>query len=238
MFLRFLPEIKKVTEVTKEQLVTDNFLIEKENELAMFYAPHNEYINTEAKVIIVGITPGWNQMKVAYEQLIQSLEYGLPTHTALKNAKIAASFSGIMRNNLTKMLDEIGLAGALKIRTTNSLFTSYRDNLHTTSVIKYPVFLKEKNYTGHIPAIDQSTLLKRYAYEEFPKEIAEMNHPTLIIPLGKATEHIVRGTLGKYTEHTYLFGFPHPSGANGHRKRQLLENKDQLKQKVKQWIDR
>ena len=43
---------------TKEELLTDDFLVDKEGNIEIYYAPHNEYINPKAKVFIIGITPG------------------------------------------------------------------------------------------------------------------------------------------------------------------------------------
>src|SRR5699024_8691878 len=168
---QFFSEIEKLKSFTKQNLLNDAFLLEREGDLAMYYAPHNEWINKEAKIFIVGITPGWSQMEAAYKQLRQSMERDEPMEKMLEQAKIAASFSGTMRKNLTTMLDEIGLANALHIDTAAKLFTTHRSYLHTTSVIRYPVFLKGKNYTGHTPSIDKSAMLKRYAHHIFPKEL-------------------------------------------------------------------
>jgi len=51
----------------KSALLSERFLMRDEGMLTMYYAPHNEVINTAAKVVIVGITPGWSQMKTAFE---------------------------------------------------------------------------------------------------------------------------------------------------------------------------
>lgn len=232
---QFLPKILTLTELNKQTLLTNSFLLDEEYNLHMYYAPHNEYINTEAKIIIIGITPGWNQMKTAYSRLVKSINEGEDLEKMLKSAKIAASFSGTMRKNLIVMLDKIGLAEALNIDSSSQLFSTYRPYLHTTSIIKYPVFYQGKNYTGHTPTIDQSKLLKRYAYEVFPNELAQITEPALVIPLGKATENVIRTVQSKNEQHTYLYGFPHPSGANGHREKQFKQNQKQLENKIEIW---
>lgn len=232
---QFLPKIQSLAEFNKQTLLTDSFLLETEGDLAMYYAPHNEYINTDAKIIIVGITPGWNQMKTAYIQLVKSISKGESLEKMLENTKIAASFSGTMRKNLIVMLDKIGLPETLAIDSSEQLFSTYRSFLHTTSIIKYPVFYKGKNYTGHTPTIDQSKLLKRYAYEVFPIELAQITDPALVIPLGKATEKVIHTVQNKNEQHIYLYGFPHPSGANGHREKQFKLNQKQLEDKFKIW---
>lgn len=42
----------------------------------------------------------------------------------------------------------------------------------------------------------------------------------------------------KTGEHTFLFGFPHPSGANGHRKKQFQQNKDSFISAINQWANK
>ena len=44
---------------TKEELLTKDFLIDKDNNIEIYYTPHNEHFNKEAKIFIIGITPGF-----------------------------------------------------------------------------------------------------------------------------------------------------------------------------------
>jgi hypothetical protein len=236
----YLPAIQTLPvhrPLTKQDLLTEEFLMRKEGELEMYYAPHNEYINKEAKVVIVGITPGWQQMKTAYEQFIKSIASSDNVATALIETKKAAGFAGSMRTNLTRMLDQCDLPRILNIPQSSDLFGKNRNLLHTTSIIKYPVFLKGKNYTGHQPTVNNSPLLQHYAYKEFLNELAKISTYALVIPLGRTVEHVL-GRLAekqKLPEHTYLYGFPHPSGANGHRIKQFQQQRSQLRTKVRIW---
>ncbi|HLS09357.1 hypothetical protein [Lentibacillus sp.] len=135
------------------------------------------------------------------------------------------------------MLDQCGIPEKLDIQHSADLFGKERRLLHTTSVIKYPVFINGKNYTGHQPPVDRSPLLQHYAYKEFPAEIAAITSPALIIPLGKTADHVIAelATNNMLPDHTYLTGFPHPSGANGHRVKQFRQQKKQLQANVKRW---
>lgn len=235
MFDKFLPKIKSLDShsLYKETLLTKDFLIDEEGSLSMYYSPHNEYINPAAKIVIIGITPGWKQIQTAYKQIINYLQTNHTEEQMLKAAKIAASFSGQMRINLVQMLDSIGLANLLDIPTTERLFTSNRFLIHTTSVIKYPVFHKGKNYTGYKPTIDQSSLLTHYAYPLFAEELNHIDQDALLIPLGKVSENVLDKIR---TKHEYvLTGFPHPSGANGHRHKQFSQNKRILIDIVNDW---
>ncbi|WP_100012996.1 uracil-DNA glycosylase family protein [Lentibacillus sediminis] len=238
----FLPAIKSLQphkSLTKEDVLTDDFLMENTGDIAMYYAPHNEYINRDAKIVIVGITPGWNQMKTAFEQALTSLAKQHPADRILKEAKIAASFAGTMRRNLIHMLDECAIPEVIDAGSSAVLFKEKRNLLHTTSIIKYPVFHHGRNYTGHQPSIDHHSLLSSYAYHVFPKELSQIREPALVIPLGKTVDHIFQKLREKerLPAHTYLFGFPHPSGANGHRKKQFDQRKGELISAVKTWSE-
>lgn len=238
-FLQAIRTLNDSMPLTKEDLLSEKFLIQKDGELEMFYSPHNEYINKKARIIIVGITPGWSQMKIAYEHFVKGFAAEKAMEDVLRETKIAAGFAGAMRANLMTMLDQCGIPESLHINGSSALFNEDRTLLHTTSVIKYPVFYRGKNYTGHQPGIFQSKLLTEYATKVFAEEIGEIKKNALIIPLGKAAESIIRHLMedNKLAGHTILFGFPHPSGANGHRVRQFEEQKNSLAQTVRKWSD-
>ncbi|MDD6244455.1 MAG: hypothetical protein PUB03_02200 [bacterium] len=58
-----------------------------------------------------------------------------------------------MRKNLIEMLDELELNKKIHLKSCKELFNSHDELLHTTSVIPYPVFINDKNYTGSNPKI-------------------------------------------------------------------------------------
>lgn len=225
--------------INKDDLINSNFLIDKIGDLEMYYAPHNEYINSHAKIVIVGITPGWTQMKAAFRQAKVSLQEEDSLERLMISAKRAAGFAGTMRENLIEMLDQCGVNGAFQLSSSRELFSQNQNLLHTTSVIKYPVFVKEKNYTGYAPKIVQSSLLTKYAYQIFPKEIEKIKENYLLVPLGKAVTEVIEVLVkkGEIPEENCLFGFPHPSGANGHRNKQFQQVKSSLQHTVKRYSD-
>ncbi|MEK3853776.1 hypothetical protein [Cytobacillus sp. FSL H8-0458] len=236
----FLPAIQQLPDskpLTRDQLITPDFLISKNGDLEIYYAPHNEYINNEAKIIIVGITPGWSQMRIAFEAFLKGLAAEKKHDTILKETKIAASFAGGMRGNLISMLDQCGLQDALGIDSSDTLFGRNRAILHTTSAVKYPVFYRGKNYTGHQPDLLKTEILAEYATKVFPAELTLINSHALIIPLGITVERLLRQlyTANRLTGHTILFGFPHPSGANGHRAKQFEQNNYAMTGIIRKW---
>lgn len=221
----------------KADLLIDRFLIQEEGQFKMFYAPHNEVINTSAKVVIVGITPGWSQMKIAFEAAKRAEVKGASREEVLKHAKRSAGFAGSMRTHLIQMLDEIGIASLFGLSSSAELFVKRADLLHTTSIIKYPVFKNDKNYTGHAPKMDQIPMLQSYIEGIFQEELSMIEGDYLLVPLGKAVAEMLENLaeIGKIRSEFCLFGFPHPSGANGHRISQFAEEKERLRSIIHDW---
>ena len=60
----------------------------------------------------------------------------------------------------------------------------------------------------------------------------------LIVPLGNATSECLGylSSAGLLKSSRCLFGFPHPSGANGHRKSQFEAEKHRLRSQLKSWF--
>lgn len=218
---------------TKDEILTQNFLIEKQGNMEIFYAPHNEYLNSKAKIFIIGITPGFQQMSTAISTARKEFEKGTSIEEIQYKCKVAGRFSGSLRKNIIGMLDEIKLNYALKINSCKELFEDKDYLLHTVSLIPYPVFVNKQNYSGHTPKLIKNEFLMNYVYENFINEFRSLDKSkeVLLIPLGKAVQDV----LLKLSEdnlvdkNQILLGFPHPSGANVNRIKQLEENKDYLK---------
>lgn len=222
--------------LSKEQLFVKQLLLHEEQDMSIYYVPY-EYVNTAAKVMIIGITPGFTQMEVAIRSAREDLVNGVSYDLIDQRAKKLASFAGSMRKNLIDMLDQIGLPAALGIKSSELLFYELRDLLHTTSAIRYPVFIKGKNYTGHSPIILKSETLYHYAESIFLPELLAVKD-ALVIPLGKSVSDVVKhfADKGWIDKERCLFEMPHPSGANGHRKSQFEQNKAQMQQQVITWF--
>lgn len=229
MFDKYYNKIKKLTNFDKEDILNEKFELYKEDNMTIYYAPHNETINNNAKIFIVGITPGWTQTSIAYKTARNGLINNLAPELIKKECKRNSRFAGSMRKNLIEMLDELNLNNKLHLDSCSELFEDKDHLLHTTSIIPYPVFINDKNYTGSNPKIMDNEVLYSYVKKYFYKETDKLQN-ALIIPLGKAVEEILQQMIKEnlIKEEQCLLGFPHPSGANGHRKSQFKENKNKL----------
>ena len=228
-------KIKSLTlkdKYTKDELLTSEFLLDKENNIEIYYSPHNEYLNPKAQILIVGITPGFQQMSTAIAAARKEFELGNDIKEIQYKCKQAGRFSGVIRKNIISMLDDISLNKTLNINSCSELFSEKDYLLHTVSLIPYPAFVKGENYSGHTPKLIKSDFLMKYVYKNFIDELNSLDNlkEILLIPLGRAVEEVLLKlqSEGILTKEQILLGFPHPSGANVNRINQFKDNKDSM----------
>ena len=220
-----------------KHLLKPRFRIERSGDIEIYYAPV-DYLNPEAQIALVGITPGWHQMEVAYRVAREAIQKGYGRVAVCRRTKKAAAFSGAMRKNLLEMLDGIGVPKFLGIQTSKDLFESEHKLIHSTSILKYPVFVNKENYTGHRPNVLKHPLLKHYVENVFSAEI-KLIPRAFIIPFGKAVSSALEYLIqkGELTENRCCIGFPHPSPANAHRKSQFQAERRIMNKKLRKWIN-
>ena len=211
----YLKQIKSLKKISKQNIISNKFLINSDGNIKIYYAPF-DYINSKAKIMIVGITPGFQQMLQSFEVINDG--------KSLKEVKDLSSFKGSMRTTLINYLDELKVNNILKIKSCESLFNKDSKYLHTTSLVKYPVFDKGKNYSG--ANILKKKILLDFIEENFLKELKTLNK-CIVVPLGNTVSSTIEYLNSKYNLKLscFLEGFPHPSGANARKKIQFDKNK-------------
>lgn len=192
-------------------------LIAGEGALEVRYAPF-DHVNQNAKLVILGITPGEHQANAAILEAGRVLRSGTSDSEALVRAKAYASFAGSMRANLVAMLDMIGVNGALGIVSCTSLWDQDVELVQFASALRYPVFKDGRNYTGSSPKIGASPLLREHLLKYTASELESLPD-ALVLPLGPAVLEACRylAREAKLDSHRIIAGVPHPSGANGER---------------------
>ena len=213
-----ISKIKRLKKIDKRSVVSKDFLVNKDGNIEIYYAPF-DYINSKAKIVIVGITPGLQQMT----QSFQVIKDG----KSLKEVKDLSSFKGSMRTTLIKYMDELKINKILKIKSCESLFNLDSKYLHTTSLVKYPVFDKGKNYSG--VNILKKKILLDFIEDNFLKEL-EIHQKSIIIPLGNTVSSTIDylNTKHQLKLRCFLKGFPHPSGLNVRKNIQFEEHKKEM----------
>jgi hypothetical protein len=127
--------------------------------LSVHYAPW-DWVNTTAKVMLAGITPGARQAAEALREAQARLRAGSSSEETLRRADAVGSFSGPMRAHLVTMLDGVGLADALGVDRTARLFDTHHHLAALCSAIDYPVFVNGQNYGGASPPLTWHPVLR------------------------------------------------------------------------------
>lgn len=117
------------------------------------------------------------------------------------------------------------------IKSISELFNKNNYLVHTSYVLRYPIFKNGENYTGYNPSILKTNILLNQINTMLVDELNYLEN-AIIIPLGKSVSEILKylSNTSKINNKLILFDFPHPSGANGHRKSQFEQNKNFFKE--------
>jgi hypothetical protein len=197
--------------------IPDAFLLAREGPVSAHYIPF-DYVNARARVVVVGISPGFVQWKNAMLAAQRGLREGLPLPELLRAAKYTGAFSGAIRPNLVALLDSVGLQRWLGIASCATLFGADARLMHVTAVLRQPIFVNGKNYNGASPNMLTTPLLQAQILDYFAFE-AGATPDALYVPLGPKVSLALSwlARRGVLDEARILHGIPHPSGANAER---------------------
>jgi hypothetical protein len=214
-----------LSQVTAPDRIPEAFVLAREGRFATCYIPF-ESVNASARVVIVGITPGFNQWKNAMAEAQRQLERGATEQALLHASRLAGAFSGAIRPNLVALLDAIGVQRWLGIASCATVFGEDAGRVHVTSALRHAVFVNGKNYSG-APAMTRTPFLQQQVLEWFAPEAAQLRE-AIFIPMGSTVSEALDwlATRGVIDAARILHGLPHPSGANAERVAYFLGRKD------------
>jgi hypothetical protein len=238
-FAQFAPAIQalELDRINAPSDIPASFLLGQEKKLTSHYIPFDS-VNPSARLVLVGITPGFTQWKNAMREAQRQLHAGVSTDVAHRAAKQTGAFSGAMRPNLIGLLDHIGLHRWLGLTSCDALFGSASHLVQTTSILRHPIFVDGQNYNG-TPNMVRSPFLRTQIEAHFAEEARTLDK-AVFVPLGpKVSEGldwlVQRGVI---PADRILHGLPHPSGANAERIAYFLGRKDRLALSAKTDADR
>ncbi len=190
--------------------------------LEIYYAPL-DVVNTEAKIVLIGIAPGFAPMRLAYRSARRDLHDGLAPEEVLARAKRAASWVGQTRTNLVAMLDALGLPSMLDAPSGWSLFNTHAHLLHSSAACRYPVFVGGGNYSGYAPAFLKTPILRHYIENVLPEELNAIGG-ALIVLLGRSVADAIETLLPDVLQAKgrTVLRLPHPSAGPGQAQRQQM----------------
>lgn len=191
--------------------------MDRDGDLAIYYAPF-ESVNRQAKLVLVGITPGPTQMVNACMAARSVLQNGGSHEEAIGAGKMTGAFSGEpLRSNLLRQLRHWGVHEWLQIDDVEDLFGRSRHLLQTTSLIRYPAFVGETPYDG-TPNMLGHPLLRRYLDEFFVREVQELAD-AVFVSLGATVQRVLEALVaeGVLPRERVITGMQHPSGQSTYR---------------------
>ncbi len=178
-------------------------------------SPHRE-----TEIILFGLTPS-------------EKEHGL-LHTS-KSAREAA-FDGAMRSNMFKWFDWVGISEHFGLEDKDSLFVDPRfsKRVYIASLIYDTVSYNGRNWSGTPKPWSHELLYA--AMEKNFERLASLKKGCLIIPFGDVVSKAISDFSDLNQHHFVLHGFPHPSGANGHRNIKWEESKHRIQSVFRQYV--
>lgn len=215
-FERFRPIIEALPRGSKS---SEKLRLDETAKHRLYYVPF-AHSNLAAKLVIVGITPGPNQLELAIAA-VQRWK-GHSAATAQLEAKKLASFgSPSMRPNLLKMLEHFTLGKRLGIASETDLWGTAWRAFQATSVVPHAAFNlaidgSEKMFNGKFTEVLKSTLLRECFESRFLPLVASMNRAAVWIGLGPTPRAALEwcATQG-LLRREQLGAFAHPSGSAG-----------------------
>lgn len=195
--------------------LTGHLSLPGEKTFTAAYAPF-DWINDRADIILLGVTPGLRQATDSLVTLRDELAAGASIEKAAESAKASASFKG-MRDLASKLMDSLGLDQVFGVASCKELFEAQAHRVHSTSVLRYPVFKKGKNFSGD-KRIMKRPMMRAMVEEYLVPELASLPG-TWVVPFGSSALAVLDdlSERGLIDPERVLGGVLHPGGQQWNR---------------------
>ena len=122
-----------------------------------------------------------------------------------------------MRGNLIRQLNHWDIHRYLRLENASELFGRSRHLVHTTSLLRYPVFVRGGDYRG-TPDMTKHHVLREYLLKYFVDEVEQMKD-ALFFSLGSLVQKVLDKLVveGAISSDRLIGGLLHPSGNNTYR---------------------
>lgn len=243
-----------LTKYGKNGVGRPEYLLGRAGKNSLLYIPF-EYVNLKAKLVLVGITPGPNQLALAYETAQEMIRAGKSREQTLIEIKKHGAFGGDrMRPNLVKMLSHFSFDRILGIGDINALWGSQAHLLHSTSVVPHAAFTRKKikgvekdaPFAGDFEEVWGCNIFRECFLDCFVPSLAELNQNALFVGLGKCPEQALDWCVehGHIRADQVLGAISHPSTTGGssvgfflrEKRREDLSRNDPVRHRC-DWLD-
>jgi hypothetical protein len=181
--------------------------------IEILWAPF-DFVNRDARIVVVGVTPGPNQARRSYKAVRIAVAKGEKPQADLERIKAEASFRGdVIEPNLKSILEHGGLAERAGIEDIDNLWTKEASKVHFTSTIRYPTFINGKLFNNQIDSLEHPEL-RKYVETCLAEELASVPADADIVALGQKGPRIVRhAAKAAGIDPRRVVALPHPSGS-------------------------
>jgi hypothetical protein len=191
--------------------------VDSDGRYSLEYVPF-EHVTAEAKLVIVGITPGPTQRDQACEEAGRLLRQGLPDDDILRRVKKFSAFGGpTMRPNLERMIDVLGIMALVGGGRAAELWEGRAHLMHATSVVPHAAFVEGKPFAGSFEEIQGVEVLRRSFERDFLPTLRHLRRDAYFIGLGPTPAAALSFAAGKgLIERSRILGWlAHPSKRGG-----------------------
>ena len=193
-------------------------VLSRDSNHSLIYVPF-EHVNSQAKLCIVGISPGPNQVTTSYAGVRELALREVPKDQIQERVKRFTAFGGpAMRPNLVRLLNGTGLTELLGLDDANRLWGDATHLLHSTSVIPHAAFgSNSKPFAGSFEEILRSSVLRESFLLDFVASLKHLPPDCLFVGLGPTPLDALRWCVeqGHIPDDRLLGAFPHPSTNGG-----------------------
>jgi hypothetical protein len=222
--------------LTGKEVERPELLLHRDRKIDLYFAPLDR-VDPGATVLLVSLTPTRTELHLALTVVAERLRAGAGIDESLAAVDTLAGYATATRANLISMADGIGLHSALGVRSCASLFHERPELVSVTYAIAHAVFVRTpgrpgRNYSG-APPLPGHPLLSAFATQVLAANAA-MAPEALVLPLGKAATLATR--MAGLDPRRVVDGFPHPSGANGHRLADFRSRQAEMRATVAGWF--
>ncbi|MBW0117150.1 hypothetical protein [Pseudonocardia abyssalis] len=197
----------------------------KDDELV--YIPF-EHVEQGAKLILVGITPGPNQLRLAYDEARRRVQSGEHWDSVERSVKQVAGFGGsAMRPNLIRLLQHFRVAALLGIAHEADLWGASSGALHSTSVIPHAAFRRGHPFAGTFDEVRRSSVFAQCFSKDFLPTLRVLGSAARYIALGPTALDALTWCVDEQLlgANQLLGAFPHPSTSGGSQVDYFLRKK-------------
>lgn len=223
-------------ELSGKEVERPELLLHRDRRIDLYFAPLDR-VDPGATVLLVSLSPTRAELHLALTVVADRLRAGEDVDESLAAVDTLACCATATRTNLISMADGIGLHSALGIGSCAELFHERAELVSATYAIAHAVFVRSpgrpgRNYSG-APPLHGHPLLSAFATQVLAANAA-MAPEALVVPLGNAAALATR--MAGLDPRRVVDGFPHPSGANGHRLADFRAREAAMRTTVARWF--